>query len=227
MAGYRGDGYGQYGDHGDDDFRFGDERGRDDREQQRGREPEQGQDRGFFRDERRDEPEHGAAHGNLMGRAEQRVREWTEGGHFDEGRPGEDPRARRAAGDWDRHFGREGYEGSYAQHQHDEPYRSFRQKHLDEMDRDYDAWRQDRQQEFQRDFDSWRSQRRQGSTMSQQQPDEMPALELSDAAHATSPGTPVTAEQPGAAGSQASRRRGSSGSTPGGTASPTDEPRDR
>ncbi len=141
-------------------------------------------DRAFFRDDR---AEHGAVHGNLMGNAEHRVRDWFEG-HADD---------------------------------HDEPYRRFRQRHIAEMDRDYDAWRQDRQHDFHREFDGWRAQRQQG------QADEMPALELSDAVHATAPGTPVTAEQPPAANSPASRRRGSSGSTRGGTAAPTDAPQDR
>ena len=221
MAGYRGDGYGQYGDHGDDDFRFGDDRARREERGQKG-------ERGFFGGGRGGEPEQGATHGNLMGRAEHQVRDWVEGGHHDERRMSDDPRATRAADDWNRRFGREGYEGSYGQHQHDEPYRSFRQRHLDEMDRDYDAWRGERQQEFHRDFDSWRSRRREPAAMQVGQQDEMPAAELSDAAHLTSPGTPVTAEQPPAgAGSQASRRRGSSGSTPDGTAGPTDAPGDR
>lgn len=214
MAGYRGDGYGQYGDHDDEEYRFGDDRGH-----WRG-ERERRDERGLFRDERDDRVEHGAEHGNLMGRAEHRVRDWFEGRRDADRQAGDDPRGVRAADEWNRRFGREGHEGSYGQHLHDEPYRSFRQRHLEEMDRDYDAWRGERGQEFNRDFDQWRSRRRPADMTGQ--PDEMPALELSDAAHATAPGTPVTAaQQPAAAGSPASRRHGSSGSTPGGTAAPT------
>lgn len=171
---------------------------------------------------------HGAAQGNLMGNAEHRVRDWFEGRHRDhrEGRGhdlSDDPRAVRAADEWNRRFGREGYEGSYGLH--DDSYRAFRERHLAEMDEDYDAWRGNRETQFHREFDEWRSRRQQPAIDSA--PEEMPALELSDAAHATAPGVPVTAEPPAAAGSPASRRRGSSGSTRGGIADPTGAPQDR
>jgi len=176
-----------------------------------------------FHDERED---HGAAQGNLMGNAEHRVRDWWEGRHHDDDerdRRG-DPRAERAADDWNRRFGREGHEGSTGLH--DEAYRGFRERHLAQMDEDYDAWRGAREEQFHREFGDWRQRRQQGPAADQQ--DEMPALELSDAVHATAPGVPVTADpQPAAAGSPASRRRGSSGSTPGETADPTGARQDR
>ncbi len=231
MAGYRGDGYGVYGDHGDDDFRFGD--GRD---QGRDRERGYGEERGFFRrDDQDDGPRQGAAHGNVMGRAERAVRSYVQGDDHDSGRGhqlSDDPRAVGAADRWNRQYGREGYEGSYARH--DDPYRSYRERQLAEMDRDYDDWCRQREQQFHSEFNDWRSRRQMSSgqvgqvqsQMSSQQGD-MPALELSDAAHATAPDVPVTAEQPSRAGSAASRRRGSSGSTPDETAGLTDAQRDR
>ena len=78
----------------------------------------------------------------------------------DIGNEGSDPAAREAAQAWQRRFGREGHEGSYARH-HDEAYARFRQRHIDELDRDYDEWCRDREQRFHQDFDSFRSQRRQ------------------------------------------------------------------
>lgn len=159
MSGYRGDGYGAYGDHGDEAFHFG--KGNDDHEPWR--RPERDEARSFWDRE----PRQGAARGNLMGRSEERVRECL--GREDEPPPSgerlaDDPRAVAAADDWRRQHGREGYEGSYAQH--DEPYESYRQRHLDELDRDYQAWCQEREQQFSRDFSSWR-QRRAGQTVDQ------------------------------------------------------------
>jgi len=226
MTGYRGDGYGVHGDHGDDDFRFGDDRGGGDRDGSRFRDARGGDDDG---------PRQGAAHGNAMGRAEQAVHSYMEGGDHDSGRGhqlSDDPRAVGAADNWNRQFGREGYQGSYAQHQ--DPYHSYRERHLAELDRDYDDWCRQREQQFHSEFNDWRSRRQLSpgqvgqvqSQLSAQQGD-MPALELSDAAQATAPDVSVTNEQPSPAGSAASRRRGSSGSTPDGTAGPTDEPGDR
>ncbi|CAA9500158.1 MAG: hypothetical protein AVDCRST_MAG09-947 [uncultured Sphingomonas sp.] len=151
MSGYRGDGYGAHGDHGDETFRFGEG---DDKRGRRGPEPDG--DRSFWNRE----PRQGAGRGNLMGHSEERVREWL--GREDGMRPGgerlaDDPRAVAAADDWRRQHGREGYEGSYARH--DEPYGSYRQRHLDELDRDYHAWCREQEQQFGRDFGSWRQQR--------------------------------------------------------------------
>ena len=78
-------------------------------------------------------------------------------GHDGERRLADDPRAVAAADEWRRRHGREGYEGSYAPH--DEPYASFRQRQIEELDRDYEDWRREREQQFHRDFDSWRKQR--------------------------------------------------------------------
>jgi len=71
------------------------------------------------------------------------------------------PEAREAADAWQRRFGREGHEGSYAEH--DETYGAFRQRHLAELDKDYEAWCQEREQGFHRDFGEWRSKRREVS----------------------------------------------------------------
>lgn len=75
---------------------------------------------------------------------------------------GLNPAARQAAEAWQRRFGREGHEGSYARH-HDEAYQRLRQRHLEELDRDYDEWCRTREEQFQRDFDEFRSSRRQGA----------------------------------------------------------------
>lgn len=86
------------------------------------------------------------------------------------GGEGRDPRAREAAGNWQRQFGREGHEGSYSRHFHDPSYHSFRERHLAELDRDYDEWCREREQAFHRDFDDFRSRRRQGDQSSGLQP---------------------------------------------------------
>lgn len=112
MSGYRGDGYGQYGNVGDDDFRWGD-----------------------------DEPRPPAAQGSQRGLAD-------------------DPRAVRAADEWREQFGREGYQGSYAQH--DETYLSYRERHLAELDNDYQEYCRENGKEFSGAFESWRASRRGG-----------------------------------------------------------------
>jgi hypothetical protein len=147
MSSYRGDGYGQHGDVGDDDYRFGE--GRNDK----GRGERSRSDGHSGWNER--EPEHGSAHGNLMGRAEHSVREFLQND-----RDAHDDRSsgQRAADDWNRRFGREGYQGSYGV---DPSYRDYRERHLAELDRDYDEWCRDREHQFNRDFGDWRSQRRQ------------------------------------------------------------------
>lgn len=133
MSGYLGDGYGQYRDHGDDDFR---EEMRD-RDQTRDRRERQGSP-AFFRGQ-------------------------------DEDRVAYSARANQAAVDWRRRYGREGHEGSYDQH--DETYRQYRDRHVQELDRDYDEWCREREQSFHRDFDDWRNRRR-GATGTGRQPGE-------------------------------------------------------
>lgn len=81
---------------------------------------------------------------------------------------GQDPRARDAAEAWQRRFGREGHEGSYARH--DETYRAYRDRHLAELDRDYDEWCRANEQRFHSDFDDWRSKRRAGEDPAGLQP---------------------------------------------------------
>lgn len=75
---------------------------------------------------------------------------------------GQDPRAREAASEWQRRFGREGHEGSYAQH-HDEAYRRYRQRHMEELDADYAEWCRTHEQGFHRDFEDFRTRRRSAS----------------------------------------------------------------
>jgi hypothetical protein len=198
MAGYRGDGYGAYGDHGDDDYRFGEDRSRSEPDRQRG----------FMFD--RDEPRRGAAQGNLMGRPEQRARGWLKDDDRDEDsrdrRLADDPRAVRASEDWRQRYGREGYEGSYARH--GDPYENFRQRHIEELYRDYSDWCREREQQFHSDFDSWRQQRRSRNLM--QDESSGPTMELTDADRAEAPAMPVTSERTGGSQSgRASRRRGS------------------
>lgn len=114
----------------------------------------------------RDEgPRQGAAHGNLFGSAEHDAAQ-----AFYEHRDGDDPRARAAADDWNQRFGREGHEGSYAQH---DPYERYRERHLAEMDRDYDEWCRTREQAFHSEFDDWRQRRRQAPASNQPGGDEM------------------------------------------------------
>ena len=78
------------------------------------------------------------------------------------GGEGQDPRAQDAARDWQRRFGREGHEGSYAQH--DEAYQRYRQRHLDELDQDYAEWRRTHEEGFHRDFEDFRTRRRSDSS---------------------------------------------------------------
>lgn len=42
----------------------------------------------------------------------------------------------------------------------DDHYRSWRDRHMSELDRDYQDYCREREQQFHRDFDDWRSQRR-------------------------------------------------------------------
>lgn len=70
---------------------------------------------------------------------------------------GQDPRARAAAEDQQRRYGREGHEGSYAQH--DESYQRYRQRHIEELDRDYAEWCRTHEEGFHRDFEQFRGRR--------------------------------------------------------------------
>ena len=200
MAGYRGDGYGAYGDHGDDDYRFGEDRARSNRSRD---------DRFMFGDD--EGPRQGSASGNVMGRAEQRVRGWFEDHDRDERDRGrdlaDDPRAVQAANDWRQRYGREGYEGSYARH--DDGYDSFRQRHIAELDRDYSEWCREREHEFHSEFDNWRQRRRSGNLMEDESSG--PPMELTDADRAEAPAMPVTSELDATSQASSSSRRRSSG----------------
>jgi hypothetical protein len=56
-------------------------------------------------------------------------------------------------GDWEQ--GRRSFSANQ-----DEHYRSWRDRHMAELDRDYDDYCREREQQFHRDFDDWRSRRR-------------------------------------------------------------------
>ena len=81
---------------------------------------------------------------------------------------GQDPAAREAADAWQRRFGREGHEGSYALHH--EGYQRYRQRHAEELDRDYADWCRSRQQDFHRDFGDFRDRRRQSTGLQPGEP---------------------------------------------------------
>lgn len=90
MAGYRGDGYGVYGDHGDEDFRDEMRGGRDERMRDRdddwrmrGRHDRRDEDRGFMFDRGRDDDRggwrddrHSGRSQGMMDQAGERVRSW-------------------------------------------------------------------------------------------------------------------------------------------------------
>jgi hypothetical protein len=75
------------------------------------------------------------------------------------GEEGRDPAAREAAEAWQRRFGREGHEGSYALHH--QSYQQYRQRHAEELDRDYAEWCRSREEEFGRDFRDFRDRQQQ------------------------------------------------------------------
>lgn len=141
--GYLGDGYGM---HGDSDFDR-DERDRD--RGWRGRDWERGsrerdrdwqerdRDRSFMFDERdRGESHYGREHGygGFQG-------DYSRGGR-DQGGFGDYSQGRR----------------SYSAHP-DDHYRSWRDRHMQELDRDYADYCRERENQFHRDFDSWLTQR--------------------------------------------------------------------
>ena len=55
----------------------------------------------------------------------------------------------------------------------DDHYRSWRDRHMSELDRDYEEYCREREQQFHRDFDSWRSNRGQRSSLTTNQAGEL------------------------------------------------------
>ena len=98
-----------------------------------------------------------------------RERGWSdEDGWSDRGSRIESPGRERGYGgfrDDDRDEGRFGGSGGYSQHRRslsahpDDHYRSWRERHMSELDRDYQDYCREREQAFHQDFDAWRSQR--------------------------------------------------------------------
>ena len=64
-----------------------------------------------------------------------------------------------------REFGQGGFRGDYEQDRRsfsaspDDHYRSWRDRHMSELDRDYQDYCREREQQFHQDFDAWRQQR--------------------------------------------------------------------
>lgn len=99
------------------------------------------EERGFERERRSGER-------GLFRRAGEEVRSWF-------GEP-----ERRGEQNWNDDMGK----GSFSQTSgggspFDDPYRSWREKQIEELDREYDEYRQHRQQQFESDFTSWRQNR--------------------------------------------------------------------
>jgi hypothetical protein len=138
--GYLGDGYGTHGeidpDRGDDRDRRWREANRHERSDWRDR------DRGMMFSDRGPE-----------GRDDRwSDRGWSEGRH---GRERDDG----AFGAYrDRPEGRRSYSSNPDDH-----YRSWRDRHMSEVDRDYEDYCREREQQFHRDFDEWRRNRRPAS----------------------------------------------------------------
>lgn len=139
--GYLGDGWGEHGDVGDD---RSDDRDRHWRES--GRREEARRDPDDRRDHDRDRDS-----GMMFGSD----RDWS----------GRD----RWSNEWDREPMNRGYgsgasaefregRGSFSAHP-DDHYRSWRERHMSEVDRDYEDYCREREQRFHNEFDAWRQQR--------------------------------------------------------------------
>jgi hypothetical protein len=138
--GYLGDGYGSHGDVGDN---RGDDRDRDWRERG-GR----GEDRGW-RDRNRDD-DRGMMFSGGRNRDWSDHDRWSEGTSRSEGYRHE--HGFGGAGDFSQ--GRR----SFSAHP-DDHYRSWRDRHIGELDRDYQDYCRERELQFHRDFDDWRRQK--------------------------------------------------------------------
>lgn len=135
--GYLGDGYGLHGDDGE----------RDDRERNwRGR------------GENWDDRDHGShghdRHRGMMFGGEDRG--WSNEDRWsDRGRRNEDDSRRQGFGGQEEHWSDR---RSFSAHP-DDHYRSWRDRHMSELDRDYADYCRERESHFHREFDDWRQQR--------------------------------------------------------------------
>ena len=138
--GYLDDGYGMHGDVGSD---------RDDDREHRWRDRDHREHGWRGRDDWRDrDHDRGMMFGD---RHRERDRDWS-----DENRSNE-----RGWGREHGFAGRDDYregQGSFSPHR-DDHYRSWRDRHMSELDRDYADYCREREQQFHSDFDSWRQQR--------------------------------------------------------------------
>jgi hypothetical protein len=148
--GYLGDGYGSHGDIGDD---RSDERDRDWRE------------RGW-RGQDRDWRERDDDRGMMFGGG--RNRDWSDDDRWSDRSSGSEGfRGERGFGNSRVGFGSGRDQGgsgdspgrrSFSAHP-DDHYRSWRDRHIGELDRDYQDYCREREQQFHREFDDWRRQK--------------------------------------------------------------------
>lgn len=205
MAGYRGDGYGAYGDHGDDDF-YRDGRGRDDRymadqDGGRGRWRDDDERRGSMFDRAGDRDrfgedrfggrgggmvDRGGGRGGFWGRDDQD--DFRRSGSFgDQGgdrgrergagfleRAGHEVRSRMGGYGDDQRFGASmgggmsrSERGSFSGNGPHDHYLSWREQHLQELDRDYHEYCRENEHRFSSDFQSWRQNRQSQGNMPQ------------------------------------------------------------
>jgi hypothetical protein len=85
-------------------------------------------------------------------------------GAWDKGRSGEERWSDRASRGYGPEFGSAQFEGEYEEGRSfsanpDDHYRSWRDRHISELDRDYEDYCREREQQFHTDFDAWRRQR--------------------------------------------------------------------
>jgi hypothetical protein len=97
----------------------------------------------------------------------------------------------------------------------DDHYRSWRERHMSELDRDYEDYCREREQAFHQDFDTWRSQRhanyqplRTGMTQSGMSHDPSGELQLTTEAEARDETDPMGAATLGTNSSAETRGRG-------------------
>jgi hypothetical protein len=96
----------------------------------------------------------------------------------------------------------------------DDHYRSWRDRHMSELDRDYADYCREREEQFHSDFDSWRRDRRgnpqalrTGMTQSGISHDPTGELQLETEASATAEPDPMSEATLGTSGGRATRRR--------------------
>jgi len=149
--GYLGDGYGEHGFAGED---RGDDHDRRSRDRNRGEQASRGGDQWRDRDRGGDEwRSRDRDDGMMFGGGE---RGWSN----DDWSTGSG--SRRGGSDREQGFGGSGGNQpgrrSFSAHP-DDHYRSWRDRHMGELDRDYEDYCREREQRFHQEFDAWRQQR--------------------------------------------------------------------